>query len=78
MFDTYGKGFIKTAKVKTTYSQIIWTNFKPVRAIYGVIVIIIRNGLVDPSSNPGLGSVSLHTNTLRKGINSSLTLIMHK
>ena len=40
----------------------------------GVMVKVMRNGLVAPSSNPGLGNrISLSTNTLGKGMNPPKT-----
>ena len=40
----------------------------------GVTIIIIRNGLSKPNSNPGLGCVSLYAIVVRKGMNPSLQL----
>ena len=43
----------------------------------GVMVKVIGNGLVAPSSNPGRG-ISLSANTLGKGMNSTLPPAMGK
>ena len=44
-----------------------------------VMVTVVGNGLVDPSSNPGRGnSISLSANTFGKGMNSTLPPAMNK
>ena len=45
----------------------------------GVMVKVMGNGLVAPSSNPGFGnSISLSANTLGKGMNPTLSPAMDK
>ena len=47
--------------------------------VRGVMVKVIGNGLVAPSSNPGRGNcISLSANTLGKGMNSTLLPAMGK
>ena len=49
------------------------------REARGVMVKVMGNGLVDPSSNPGPGNcISLSANTIGKGMNPTLTPVMDK
>ena len=48
------------------------------RSVFSVTVIVVGNEIGDPSLNPRRDCVLLHTNSLGKGMNSSVPLVSYE